>query len=240
MARQPGRRRPPVRVAGQRRPASAARSVQSDAAALDLPPEGTAAGGAALESATKTPVDAAPPSADVLVVHPSQQPAGVTPSGRLGSRRPELAVGAVAVVLLVLVVLELVSYRHDNATKAARLDASAAARSAVVALISVNYEALPEGRATAVKTLAAKFRPEYDKFLNSLEATAKANKLISSASVETSGVISASPDRVTVLLFVDQISTNASRPAPRIDQPRVKMKMIKVGGKWLVEGFEVV
>lgn len=183
--------------------------------------------------------DTATPEPESSEAAPARDELVTAPARRRG-RLPEVALAVVALLLAVLAVLETLSWREAKATEEARLDASVAARAAVVALISVNYQSLPEGRARAVKTLAPKFRPEYEKFLTSLEATATANKLISSASVETSGVIKASPKAVTVLLFIDQISTNASRSAPRIDQPRVRMSMVKLGGSWLVKAFEVV
>lgn len=244
MARPPARRRPAPRVAGHRRLLPGTRP--SSPSVLDPETEtetqtqtqtqtGAAPGG--LEPLTEpAPIDAPAPPAG----HDVPEPAPVSPARSPRSRLPEAALGVVAVLLAVLAVLEALSWRESKATAQAEVDASVAARAAVVALISVNYEALPEGRARAAKLLAPKFRPEYEKFLTSLETTAKANKLVSSASVEASGVVSASPGRVTVLLFIDQISTNASRSAPRIDQPRVRMKMIKSGGKWLVEAFEVV
>lgn len=226
MARPPARRRPAPRVAGHRRPLPG--RTQPEQASPPPTPLSTPALG--------RPVLPEPTAAEP---RGWEAPASSSPA-RGRSRLPEAALGVVALLLAVLAVLETLSWRRSEATAQAKLDASAAARAAVVALISVNYEALPEGRARAVKVLAPKFRPEYEKFLGSLEATAKANKLISSANVETSGVIKASPERVTVLLFIDQISTNASRSAPRIDQPRVRMKMVKSGDKWLVEAFEVV
>lgn len=224
MARQPGGRRPSPRVAGHRRPVPGTRGTAPESAPVLDPQVG----------------QPAMPEAEPVLEDSAGREYAPAPARGARGRLPELALGVAALLLAVLAVLETLSWREAKATKEARLDASVAARAAVVALISVNYEALPEGRARAVKTLAPKFRPEYEKFLTSLETTATANKLISSANVETSGVIKASPDEVTVLLFIDQISTNASRSSPRIDQPRVRMTMVKSGGAWLVKAFEVV
>jgi Mce-associated membrane protein len=229
MAPPPGRRRP-VRVAGQRRLASrpSVRTEQPTAEVVTPQPD--------LEAVKPAAPTQAPP------VEEGRDP-GLRRAGTV--QRPwqlpaEIAAGVIALLLAVLLVLQVLEQADRKPIKQARLDASAAARSAVVALISVNYQSLAAGKAKAEKTLAPKFRPEYDKFLTSLQSTATQNKLVSSASVESSGVLSASADHVKVLLFVDQISTNASRSAPRIDQPRVTMKMVKLEGKWLVEGFEVV
>ena len=49
-----------------------------------------------------------------------------------------------------------------------------------------------------------------------------------------------SPDKVEVLLFVDQSITNANNPSPRIDRNRIDMTMEKVGDRWLASRVEIL
>jgi hypothetical protein len=125
----------------------------------------------------------------------------------------------------------------------ARLDALAAARSAAVDLISVNYQALDaqEKKAKSHLAMGSKFAKDYVTFLPKLRDTYTRNKLVLTTDVSAAGVIRVvDAKHVLVLAFIDQVSTNAARSTPRIDQNRVRLHMVESGGKWLVEGLEAL
>lgn len=151
---------------------------------------------------------------------------------------------ALAVLLLALAgTAYLIGWPHqakDRYTEE-RVDALAAAQSAAVDLLSVNYESIEAGQKKAASHLAPQFLGEYTRFFDSLRTTAVKNKLVLSSHVEAGGVTSIKDaDHVVVLLFIDQISTNAQRASPRIDQNRVRLRMVHRGGKWLVEGLDAI
>ncbi|ORV86933.1 hypothetical protein AWC11_15985 [Mycobacterium interjectum] len=58
------------------------------------------------------------------------------------------------------------------------------------------------------------------------------NKATAHGVVVDSAIASESPNKVVVLVFVDQTVTNMAAPDPRIDRSRIKMTMEKVDGRW--------
>jgi Mce-associated membrane protein len=65
-------------------------------------------------------------------------------------------------------------------------------------------------------------------------------KVIVVADVSAGGVESVNGDLVTVLLYVNQQSTNSNAATPKITQARVEMIMQKVRGRWLVAGVSAL
>ena len=54
-----------------------------------------------------------------------------------------------------------------------------------------------------------------------------------------SAIQSQSRDRVVVLVLVDQVITNTTKPDPRVDRPRMKLTMDHVDGRWLASRVEL-
>lgn len=66
---------------------------------------------------------------------------------------------------------------------------------------------------------------------------AKRYQTVVLADVSAGGVERVQGDEATVLLYVNQQSTNNLSASPKITQDRVEMTMKKVGGRWLVAGI---
>jgi Mce-associated membrane protein len=66
------------------------------------------------------------------------------------------------------------------------------------------------------------------------------NKATAHGVAVDSAIQSASPDKVVVLLFIDQTVTNSQLPDPRIDRSRIKMTMEKVNGRWLAAKVQLL
>jgi Mce-associated membrane protein len=56
--------------------------------------------------------------------------------------------------------------------------------------------------------------------------------------VSESGVVSASSDRVVVLLYLNQATQNKNVQGTRMDLNRVRMTMVRVGGDWKISRAE--
>lgn len=113
-----------------------------------------------------------------------------------------------------------------------------AAKSSVQAVLSYDYRSISSDIATARSDTTGVFARQYAGTASRLLAEAKQVKAIVQATVGSAGVVSASPDNVVVLLFVDQASVRQDRgqksPQTRIDQSRVRVTMTRVGNRWLV------
>ena len=129
--------------------------------------------------------------------------------------------------------------RRDRvATERARTEAVSAAKLAAGNILGYDYRSIEASIARARATTTGAFRTEYEKTAKTLLPQSKQLKAIVQATVGSAAVMSATDERVQVLLFVDQATVKQvageKTPTTRIDQSRVRMTMTKVGGDWLV------
>jgi Mce-associated membrane protein len=158
---------------------------------------------------------------------------------------------AVALTVLVAVSLAVVTQRlsAQNARNQASarasylagpdaLAAEAAAIRETRATLTYNYKTLPANFATAEAGLTPKFRANYlSTTAASVTPLATKYHAISTASVTAGGVSQAGPDSATVLLFVDQTVENTKLAHPRLDQSRIKVSMLRLDGRWMVDNL---
>lgn len=118
--------------------------------------------------------------------------------------------------------------------------APAAAESAAAAVLSYGHESLEADRDTAARYLTERYRSEY---LDTFDKLVSENAQKTRANVEAEVLASAAmlgggdrdPDRVPVLLFVNQTTTSAADEQPSIALNRVRLDMRRVDGTWLVD-----
>ncbi|MEU9393925.1 hypothetical protein AB0D86_28530 [Streptomyces sp. NPDC048324] len=70
--------------------------------------------------------------------------------------------------------------------------------------------------------------------------TAKKYHGLVKASVTAAPVVSAAPHRVTVLLFVNQVTRSTQVSGSRLDLNRVRMTMSRTSGGWKVSAVDVL
>jgi Mce-associated membrane protein len=167
-----------------------------------------------------------------------------TTSERPSIRRRFGGLSLVLAVLLVLAVAAAVTFGvllgRRAAADHAGAQALATARAYAVTLTSYDYRHLDRNFADVLDGATGEFKDEYAgagralrRLITQAKATAKGNVL-------AAGIQSESPDRVEVLVFVDQSITNASTPAPRLDRTRVLMTLTPHDGRWLVDKLELL
>ena len=149
-----------------------------------------------------------------------------------------LTVLCIAVAALdVLLLLRL----HDrNLSDDARTDVVAAARTAATEILSYDYRSLDRDIARAKTDSTGKFLREYSSTAGRLLEQAKQLKAVVQASVASTSVVSAKPNTVIVLVFVDQATVKSGDKQTRIDQNRVRLTMQKVKGRWLVSELDAL
>jgi Mce-associated membrane protein len=141
-------------------------------------------------------------------------------------------VAALAVLALALVATTAFAWtRPDPVDEDA---ARAAARVAVVPVLSYDYRTLEEDAAAARTYLTPGLRKDYDDTFTLIEANAPRTKTV--VAVEeplADGVVRSSEDRVDVLLYVNMPTTNAQGSVTNRNQVTMRMKL--VDGDWLVD-----
>lgn len=169
-------------------------------------------------------------------------------------RRWQLVLGTTygVVVLALLVALGVMTVQNttgwplhptltSHATDQARTDAVKAANEDVVALLSYDYKTVDDELAKARGSLTGPFLDDYTKLTSTVVApAAKDQNIVTKATVVGSSVVSADPNRVVALLFINQNTTTKTAPEASSSGSRVTLTMDKVGDRWLVSALSPV
>ncbi|MER6569601.1 hypothetical protein ABT288_26285 [Streptomyces sp. NPDC001093] len=169
---------------------------------------------------------------------------------RLAGRPVLLAVlGAVLVAALVVAAVLGWRYQEGRQAEQARGEALAAARKAAPVVLSYDYRHLDRDFTRARALLTGHFRDEYGRTTKTVVApTATKYQGVVKATVATpadggapaASVVSATPDRAVVLLFVNQVTESTQVPAPRLDLNRVRMTLTRTSDGWKVSGVDAL
>lgn len=126
-----------------------------------------------------------------------------------------------------------------RAVENAARDAADVARQYAVTLTSVGAEDLEGDFAAVLDGATGEFATMYAESSEQLRQLLIDNQARAEGVVVDSGIKSASPTKVEVLLFIDQSVTNALVPEPRLDRSRVVMTMELVDGRWLASKVDL-
>ncbi|MFI9752339.1 hypothetical protein [Streptomyces collinus] len=168
-----------------------------------------------------------------------------------GGRRKLLTLLLAVLLVAGLVALAALGrqYRDGRLTETARTEALTAARTAAPIVLSYDYRHLEKDFSRARAHLTGDFRHEYGKTTKTVVApTAEKYHGVVKARVAAPGsggapaasVVSASPDKVVVLLFVNQVTESTQVSGSRVDQNRVRMTMDRTGDEWKVSGVDAL
>ncbi|MET9515723.1 hypothetical protein [Streptomyces sp. NPDC002994] len=186
---------------------------------------------------------------------PAPDPADTPPAEPTPSRnrsRPGLLSAVLAVLTLVGLVATAtlgLRYREAERTAEARVGALAAAREAAPVILSYDYRHLDRDFAAARGHLTAPFLDQYGKTTQAVVApTAKKYRGVVKATVAkppggdtpAASVVSASPDKAVVLIFMNQLTTSTQVSGPRLDLNRVRMTLVRTPQAWKVSAVDAL
>jgi Mce-associated membrane protein len=130
---------------------------------------------------------------------------------------------------------------HQHVLDQARRDAVAAATGGAAVVLSYDYRHLQRDFARAEAVITPRFRTKYDATTaKAVEPLAVKYKVVTTAQVAAAGSVTNSADRATVLVFVDQTSTNSQLSAPRLDRSRITVVLLRTGGRWLIDDLKPI
>ena len=147
-------------------------------------------------------------------------------------------VAYIAVLAAVLAAAGLAWYQHDRAERrdTAVRQSTAAATTAAQAIFSYDYRSFDTSVANGQSFVTGDFAKEYGQTTTALKANAVKEQAIVRASVSASGVVTASPSHVELLLYLNQYRRNTNITGEKVDQNRVVLTMVLVHGEWKVVG----
>ncbi|MDQ0993770.1 hypothetical protein [Streptomyces sp. V3I7] len=140
-------------------------------------------------------------------------------------------------------------YEQSRRTDQAREEALTAARKAAPVVLSYDYRHLDRDFPRARALLTGSFRDEYGKTTRTVvEPTAKKYHGVVKATVAAPAdggapavsVVSAAPEKVVVLLFVNQTTRSTQVSGPRLDLNRVRMTLTRTPGGWKVSKLDAL
>lgn len=157
-------------------------------------------------------------------------------------RLPTVLLGVLLVAGLVAMAVLGWQYRDARRTEAARAEAVAAARKAAPTVLSYDYHHLDRDFTRARTHLTGAFRDEYTKTTKTVVApTAKKYHGVVKATIAApASVVSATPDKVVVLLFVNQVTESTQVSGSRLDLNRVRMTMTRTDEGWKVSAVDAL
>lgn len=118
-----------------------------------------------------------------------------------------------------------------------RDEALAAARTRVPVLLSYQQSRLDDDLALAIEQTTGPFRDDYGTLLRDAVApTAEERQISTRAEVASAGVVSATRDRVVVLVFLTQTTTSGGQE-PTTSANRVEVSMELDGEDWKIAGL---
>ncbi|MFD5429478.1 hypothetical protein [Streptomyces sp. NPDC127084] len=172
--------------------------------------------------------------------------------GPSGGRRRKLVMALLTVLSAAPLVGAAVlaqDYGDGRRTERARQQALTAARAAAPVVLSYDYRHLERDFAAARGHLTGAFRDEYRRTTKAVVApTAKKYQGVVKATVASppgggvpaASVVSASPDKAIVLLFVNQVTRSSQIEAPRVDLNRVRMTLTLTSEGWKVAAVDAL
>jgi len=235
-AQTPGRPPKRRRIAGEARPADAAAApdpseTKPKLAKPKLPkrPKATPV------VATTSELPAAPPRLDAV---------------RVPRRRPSPAVVALLILAIASVgfggfgVWRGIDEWRSTSVVEARAGAADAAASASEEIFSYRYNKLDEHMRQSQATMTPKFAKKFRTISPALSALAPQRKIQVKAVVRHAAAKecgdTCSPDKATVLIFIDQARLSADTDKPTVFGNRIEVFMVQRNGKWLVDDIKAL
>jgi Mce-associated membrane protein len=150
---------------------------------------------------------------------------------------------AAAAVLGLCAAIFLLYQRVEQASDvdAARQSAIDAARTRLPQLLSYDFHSLDKDLAGGRAATTGTFRDKYVELTTKVVApAAQQQQIVTKTTVAGASVVSAEPDRVVLLVFLDQVTQTKADPSSRIEGARVRTTLQRQDGQWLVSDLTPV
>lgn len=161
-------------------------------------------------------------------------------------RRPKQKTLAYVVLPLAVLVMALgVGYLKWHAQPGALSEVGAAqvvseATEATTAMLSYRAEYVDADLTAASEHLTGDFRSRFAALINDVVIPgAKEQRISAEATVPAAAVVSSTPDRAELLIYIDQ-TTTVGDSAPTVTQSSARVLVEKVDGRWLIADFEPI
>lgn len=175
------------------------------------------------------------------VVEPAEHTDEAEPSRARARARVGLPV-VLAIIALVLAtasgVLRWLTV-SQNESDTARVESVQAAKDITAQMLSYETETVDQQLTAARDRMTGEFRGTYTAMINEVIPAAHAQRIAAVADVLEAGTATAKPDRVELVLFVNQ-SVQVGDEMPKKHPSVARVTMVKDDGQWLMSEYEPV
>jgi Mce-associated membrane protein len=164
-------------------------------------------------------------------------------SGRLPSVSMRMLVVLLALSLVAAVTAGWFAWnlRTMRAEDAARTAGQVTAANYLERILSYSYKTFDKDEAQQRKLTTGAFAKQYAHTMKMVRGSALKTHTVLKANVVASSIVSAQPDRVKALLFLNQTTTGTQVQQPRVDMNRVVVTLSKDDdGSWLVSQLDAL
>ncbi|MFD6195201.1 hypothetical protein ACFWE3_00700 [Mycobacteriaceae bacterium NPDC060252] len=130
-------------------------------------------------------------------------------------------------------------YEEQRVEAQSSREALTAAQDFANAMITIDSAKIDDGFNQTLDRSTGAFKKNYEESRASLRQVMIENKASAKGVVLAAAVKSATPDKVEVLMFIDQAVANVAIPGGQLDRSRVQVTMEKVDGRWLASDVEL-
>jgi Mce-associated membrane protein len=122
----------------------------------------------------------------------------------------------------------------------AATESLAAAKDSTVAILSYQFDSVEKSMLAARDRLTAPYKDAYTKLTNDVVIPGATKDHVSvTATIPAAASVSATPRHAVVTLFVDQAAAIGDN-APTTTQSSIRVTLEKIGGRWLISGFDPI
>jgi Mce-associated membrane protein len=160
--------------------------------------------------------------------------------GFVSSHFGTLAVGFVALILAVALVLSITQLNNKSALESSRASALGAARTYAQQIGGYNYNSLNADFGKVLSNSTPSFRHSYSQSSNALKSTLVKYKASATATVISAGIISATTNSASVLVDLNQVVKNTLTKSSTTSRSQISMNLSRSNGKWLINNVTIL
>lgn len=107
-------------------------------------------------------------------------------------------------------------------------------------VLTYHHDTFDQDLEVAAARLTPTFREEYDSAMEQVRANTEKNKISQEATAVSSAIISATPEKAQVLVFINQETSSAKTKASQLVRNRLVVDLVREDGDWAIAGVNAL
>jgi Mce-associated membrane protein len=107
-------------------------------------------------------------------------------------------------------------------------------------VLTYHHDTFDQDLEVAAARLTPAFREEYDSAMEQVRANTEKNKISQEATAVSSAIISATPEKAQVLVFINQETSSAKTKASQLVRNRLVVDLVREDGDWAIAGVNAL